>query len=162
MTLLGGTALALGPVDQVGTTSGTGANTYTPGGANPAPNVFADLPGATVTMDVPPGATRVFLATFSAESVCYGAAAGWCSARILIGGVEGAPAAGADFSFDSNDAGTANSSSWEARSMQRYRRITNTGSVPLAVPIVVQRTTTNVGVTLRVDDWALSVLRTQP
>jgi hypothetical protein len=162
VTLLGGIAAAFGPVDQSAFASGTTSDTYAPGGANPAPSVFDDLPGAVVTMDVPPGATRIFLATFSAEAACFGTPAGWCQARILIGGVEALPAAGVDFAFDSNDAGTANSASWEARSMQRYRRITNTSSVPMPVPIVVQRTTTDVGISLRTDDWALTVLRVEP
>jgi hypothetical protein len=165
LTVLGGTAAAQGPVDAVGLASSTVLNQYTPGGANPAPNVFVSLPGAVVNMVVPPGATRLFLATYSAESACYGgpaAAANWCPVRILIGGVEGAPASGADFAFDSNDNGAASIATWESHSMQRFRRITNTASVPLAVPIIVQRTTTNVGTTLRLDDWTLSVLRSQP
>ena len=46
--------------------------------------------------------------------------------------------------------------------MQRYCRILNQGDVNLVVPIVVQRTTTDLGTSLRLDDWTLSVLRSQP
>lgn len=45
--------------------------------------------------------------------------------------------------------------------MQRWRRIANTGTTPLAVQIVMQRTTTDLATSLRLDDWQLTVLRSQ-
>jgi hypothetical protein len=153
-----------GAIDRVGIVTETVANTYTPGGANPAPNTFVTLPGAVITLDVPPGQSRLFVAQYTAESACYsaaGAGGNFCQVRILIGGVEGNPAAGADFAFNSNDNGTETAGSWESLTVTRSRRISNTTSAPLAVSIVVQRTTTSVATSLRLDDSHLTVLRAQ-
>lgn len=151
-----------GPIDRVAVVSETVSNIFMPGGVNPPAGVFVNLPGAAVTMDVPPGTSRLFVATYSAESACYGGPAGaYCPVRILIGGVEGNPMSGADFAFDSTDGGVETNQSWESHSMQRWRRIANTGTTPLAVQIVVQRTTTNLATSLRLDDWQLTVLRSQ-
>lgn len=151
-----------GAIDRIAVVSETVPDMYTPGGANPAPNTFVDLPGAAVTLDVPPGTSRLFIVTYSAESACYGGAAGaanFCQVRVMIGGVEGNPAAGTDFAFDSTNIGGETFASWESHSAQRWRRIFNQGSTPLAVPIVVQRTTTSTATTIRLDDWQLTVLR---
>ena len=150
VTLLAGTAAAQGPFVD----SGTVANTY----SGP---IWADLPGAQVWADVPPGTSKLILATFSAESACYGTPAGWCSVRILFNGIEGAPASGTDFAFDSNDAGTANASSWESHSMQRYRWVYNPSlDTTLWVPITEQRYTTDDAIYFRLDDWTLTAIRT--
>ena len=58
------------------------------------------------------------LARFTAESACFGGS-GWCSARILVDGVEADPVAGTDFAFDSTDSNRETSSSWESHSMER-------------------------------------------
>ena len=151
--------VAGGGVERVVTISETVANIYTPGGANPAPGTFVNLPGAAVTLSVPPNSSRLFVVTFSAESACYdtGAAASWCPVRILIGGVEGNPAAGTDFAFDGANAGVDDAASWEGHSMQRSRRVVNSGTTALAVPIVVQRTTNAATTTLRLDDWHVTI-----
>jgi hypothetical protein len=155
-------AAGAGAIDRTVVVTETAANAYTPGGANPAPNTFVALPGAAITLDVPPNSSRLFVVQYTAESACSsGAGAGpqWCSVRILIGGVEGNPAAGADFAFDSADNGAESPSSWESHTVARSRRISNTGAAPIAVPIVVQRTTTSVATTLRLDDWHLTIHR---
>lgn len=152
VTLLAGTAAAAGPFVD----SGTVANVY----AGP---VWAALPGAQVWADVPPGTSRLILATFSAESACYGTPAGWCSVRILINGAEGAPASNSDFAFDSNDGGTADAGSWESHSLQRYRWVYNPSlDTTLWVPIIVERYTTDNAISLRLDDWTLSAIRSDP
>ena len=149
VTLFAGTAAAQGP--YVG--SGTAANTY----SGP---VWADLPNAQIWVDVPPGTSKLILATFSAESVCHGTPSGWCSVRILINAAEGAPAVGNDFAFDSNDSGTEGGSSWESHSLQRYRWVYNPSlDATLWVPVVVQRYTTDEALYLRLDDWTLSAMR---
>jgi hypothetical protein len=155
VTLLGSTASA-----QVAVDSSTVADVY-------SDTEWANLPGAVIWATVPPGSYRLFLATFSAESACYGGPAGWCSVRIRIGDdydldldeEEGFPISGADFAFDSNDGGTAGFGTWESHSMQRYRRISNPDSAAtLWVPITVQRRTTDTTTSLRLDDWTLSVV----
>jgi len=151
-----------GSVDRVAVLTETAANIYTPGGANPPPGTFVTLPGAVINTDVPPNSTRLFVVQFSAESACYspGSVGGnFCQVRILIGGVEGNPVAGPDFAFDSTDLGDDTGASWESHAMQRSRRIGNTSAAFLPVQIVVQRTTTSTGTTLRLDDWHLTMFR---
>ena len=73
---------------------------------------FVNVPGATATFTVPAATRDVFIARFTAESVCSGVS-GWCPVRILINGSEMDPVVGSDFAFDSTEAGTASTSSWE-------------------------------------------------
>jgi hypothetical protein len=70
---------------------------------------WVPLPEANITMAVPPNATRLVNARFTAESNCTGAsnALGYCSVRIVaVNAASGAvveldPASGTDFAFDS-------------------------------------------------------------
>lgn len=120
-----------------------------------AATAWVNVPGATATFTVPAFTTDLFVAHFTAESVCYGAS-GWCPVRILLNGVEMDPAAGTDFAFDSSDGGTASPASWESHAVGRSRAFT-TSSAPLTVTVQVQYMVTNPGMTLRLDDWHLTV-----
>lgn len=105
--------------------------------------VLAALPGASTTVFVPAGTTVLIGASFSAETRCSGGANGqsWCEASIDIGGTEGYPQAtttgAGTFAFDSTDGGTETTSSWEAHGLSRHRCITNRGTGPLPVKVVV-------------------------
>ena len=115
---------------------------------------FVQLPGATLNITVPAGQTMLLTATFSGESVCSGDT-GWCSARIDIGGVEGDPAAGSNFAFDSTDNNTETPSSWESHSMQRVRTL-GTGNYTVNVLWRVAGSGTP---NFEMDDWSLVVTR---
>lgn len=117
---------------------------------------FVDLPGATAQFSVPPGANDLFLAHYSAESVCFGTA-GWCSVRVLVNGSEAAPAVGFDFAFDSTDDGNASADGWESHAVDRSRRISNTTGSPMTVTVKVQYAVTDPGIELRLDDWQFVV-----
>jgi hypothetical protein len=117
--------------------------------------VWVNVPGASATFTVPAFTTDVFLARFTAESVCSGAT-GWCPVRVLLNGVEMDPVVGTDFAFDSTDGGTANSSSWESHSVERSKSLTSS-SVPLNVTLQVQYAVTAAGITFRLDDWHFSI-----
>lgn len=97
------------------------------------------------------------VATFSGESACYGAA-GWCSVRILVDGVEADPVVGTDFSFNSTDNGTETSSSWESHSIQRTKALTTIGSHS----VVAQSYATVATISHRLDDWTLTVEAVNP
>jgi hypothetical protein len=114
---------------------------------------FADVAGATTTVTVPAGQEARLLIRFSAESACSGGT-GWCSVQILVDATGAAPNVGADFAFDSTDAGAESSASWESHAMER------TIVVPAGVHVVkVQALVTNAAITLRLDDWTLVVER---
>ncbi|GAA1794308.1 hypothetical protein GCM10009682_15120 [Luedemannella flava] len=108
----------------------------------------------TVTVDATAGGFVV--ATFSAESACYGAA-GTCQVRILVDGVEANPVAPNDFAFDSTDGGTETSSSWESHSVQRVWNTAMDG--PCTVEVQVKQAS---GVTARYDDWTLTAMAIAP
>ncbi|MDM4719617.1 hypothetical protein QTQ03_08475 [Micromonospora sp. WMMA1363] len=91
------------------------------------------------------------LARFTAESACYGGS-GWCSARILVDGVEADPVTGTDFAFDSTNSNQETNASWESHSMERARTVTFTGNHT----ITLQLAQVGAGVRHRIDDWALS------
>ncbi len=81
-------------------------------GAQTSSNHWVDLPGATTTLTVPAGERWIVLARFSGDGDCI-TAPGWCTVRVLVGGVEAAPATGTDFHWESaND-------NRQARSMDR-------------------------------------------
>jgi hypothetical protein len=110
------------------------------------PTVIA---GLTQSFTVGAGQTRRVVATFSAESLCYGVGS-WCSVRILVDGTELNSAVGGDFQFDANDGGGA-----EAGSLQRYSG--NLAAGAHSVELVVQNS--NDGLSLVLDDMVLSVLQ---
>lgn len=97
------------------------------------------------------------VATFTAESACYGGS-GWCSVRVLVDGGEAEPVAGTDFAFNSTDNGTESASSWESHSVQRTRSV----AVSAYHAVAVQVTQVGAGVAHRVDDWALSAIAVTP
>jgi hypothetical protein len=147
-----GPAGAAGPAGP--TNAGTSLAVKSQQGADPSSTTstsFSEV--GSLSLDVPAGSTATIVATFSAESVCYGAS-GWCSVRILIDGNEANPAEGSDFAFDSTDGGTASSAGWEGHSMTRYANSVGAGSHTVSV----QYRTTAGTVTLRLDDWALSAV----
>lgn len=113
---------------------------------------FVDLPGASTSITVPPGQRALILARFTAESSCLsGKAVGWCSVRILIGGVAAEPSAGLDFKFDSTPRFADDAFAY-AHSMERSRAL---GAGTHAVK--VQWATRNAR--FQLDDWHLAVER---
>lgn len=95
--------------------------------ATDAPNqtttstTYVDMPGMQTTITVPSTYAKggLIMARFSAESGCYGAgtAGNWCTARILVDGVEASPGDGTDYAFDTST-GTS-SINWGGHSMDR-------------------------------------------
>ena len=69
---------------------------------------YVDVPGAQTNITIPSGQRGLIVARFTAKSDCI-PAAGACEGqvRILIGGVEGAPACGGECAFDSTSTGEA-------------------------------------------------------
>jgi hypothetical protein len=112
---------------------------------------WVDLPGASTTVTVPSGHKAMLLARFSGESACDGAGTETCSIRVLIGGVEAAPAAGIADAFDSNDSGQETSNSWQADSIERWRSSLGPGSYT----VKVQYRTNDADGTFYLDDWTL-------
>lgn len=88
------------------------------------------------------------LARFGAESFCSGTS--WCSARILLDGVEMAGGSESSFAFDDPDA----SSSWEAHMMERFAGGVTAGAHTVTVQMMAVGGTT---VTFRLDDATLTV-----
>ena len=120
-----------------------------------ASTTFANV-GPETTIRVPAGTRAIILARFSAESSCSGAADGWCSVRIRIGGVDGLPVpTGAEFfAFDSADDGTETSSSWESHAIERSRVLG-----PGTYVVRVQAAVSDAALTFRLDDMNLTVER---
>lgn len=85
---------------------------------------WTDIPGASLTIDVPAGVQSQMHVSFSGESSCNGGAVGaYCSVRIMVDPPAGAagfflmgPDAG-DVAFDSAVGGT---DSWESHSIDRF------------------------------------------
>jgi hypothetical protein len=119
---------------------------------------FVNVPGAVTTLTIPANSRAIILASFTAESACYGGT-GWCSVRILLNGVEMDPVVGTDFAFDSSDANSETSQSWESHAVERSKLYTNTSTAAVTVTVQVQYMVTAAGMTLRLDDWHLSVMQ---
>jgi hypothetical protein len=106
------------------------------------------------TVTVPAGAPMRLVATFSAESACYGGGSdNWCSIRIVVDGNELTPATGTNFAFDSNDDNTETNHSWEAHSIQRYSDVLAPGDHTVIVQGQIHGTATH-----RIDDAVLSTM----
>lgn len=127
---------------------------------------FADVPGATTTVFVPPQTTALIGVGFDAETRCSGTvgAMDWCEARILINGEEGSPQAsvhGPDtLALDSTNAGGDGTGSWESHGFSRHRCIRNASATPLTVRVQVQWKVTQFGATppeFWLDDSTLAV-----
>jgi hypothetical protein len=147
-----------GPVVQVKVVRGDTAATTTS-------QNYATVPGATTTVTVPQGQRALILARFSAESNCVDGDPGeYCSVRIRIGNVEGLPAAGTDFAFDSirdpsncTNVLFGNNCGWSSHSMDRSRGPLGPGTYSVKVQWRVVGAT---GVpSFRLDDWSLTVER---
>lgn len=130
---------------------------------------FVSLPGARTMVRVPAGKNALVNVAFTAESRCSevnSAAPNWCEVRILVNGVEAAPAASSfapdTFAFDSTDNGTETSASWEAHAMDRHRCVMNEKNDTYTdVPVEVQWKVTNFdganAPDFWLDDWSLTV-----
>ncbi len=130
-----------------------------PNATETSSTTYVNLPGASTTITVPSGQRALILARFSAESQCTSSdESGYCTARIMIGGSEGAPAVGNDFAFDTltTDSAGANAEDWwESHSMDRSR-----GSLgPGTYTVRVQYSVITANDTFRLDDWSLTVER---
>jgi hypothetical protein len=117
---------------------------------------FQDLPGATENVVVPTGETARLYVWFGAESACYGGT-GFCSVRITVDGNELLPVEGSTAHFDSTDAGDETINSEEAHAIVRLSDTLNAGTHTVRV----ERRTSQVATTLRLDDWALVISRTK-
>jgi hypothetical protein len=120
---------------------------------------WVNLPNASTTITVPSGQTALILARFSAESSCTNDADpdGWpCNVRILIGGVEGGPASGNDFAFDTAACCQGDVDGRESHSVDRSRL-----SVPAGTYTVQVQWKTTGGSLFSLDDWSLTVERAQ-
>ncbi|MBL1275163.1 MAG: hypothetical protein COB30_003670 [Ectothiorhodospiraceae bacterium] len=112
---------------------------------------FITLPGAQTRIRVPAGTNALVNVALTAESSCserYSTAPNWCEVRILVDGVEAAPAASSyppdTFAFDSTDSGSETSTSWEAHAMDRHRCVFNaSNTTDKVVPVEVQWRVTN-------------------
>ena len=134
------------------------------------PNAFAAVPGASVTLDLPPGGPPCnefsFVAQFVAESACYGGPLlnpPWCQIRIVasepFGGLEWElwPDSGTDAAVDSTDFLDEGPSSWESHALQRFIGLVAYTS-PLPITFTAEWATTAPSTTLRLDDWTFSVV----
>lgn len=113
-----------------------------------------DLPGAATSVTVPPGQNSRIIATFTAESACFGAEVN-CITTILIGSAEGDPAVAGDFAWDTNREGdTPTTFAGEAHAMTRSRGPLGPGTYDVRVQYRAQT-----GATAQLDDWNLTVMR---
>jgi hypothetical protein len=155
---LAGTAVVALALAASAATSNAAIEVFTSGAAffkrvitNTSVNVtsattFADVPGTSTTIFVPPLTTVLVSVDYNAEAACYGGGVNnpnWCELMVMIGGVEGSPQAsttslGDTYAFASTDNGAASSESWRAHALSRHRCIRNTSTAPLAVPVSVQ------------------------
>lgn len=117
---------------------------------------WVDVPGATVTVDRPNNTTQLYVARFSAESICSGAVSAWCQVRILAGKNELSPASGTDFAFDSTWDGARPEYSWQAHAMERSATFAGLCSGS-SITFKVQYKVNAVGATFRLDDWHFTV-----
>lgn len=129
---------------------------------------FKTLPGARTRIVLQPGQEAQVNVAFTAESRCnepYSNESNWCELRVLVDGVEAAPAASSfppdTFAFDSTNRGRESVASWEAHAMDRHKCVRNGGTAPRAVPIEVQWRVTNFGggsaPNFWLDDWSMTV-----
>lgn len=147
-----GPAGAAGPAGPTNTGVSLAVKTINSGNVTTTGSTgFTDL--SSTSIDVPTGNTATLVATFSAESACYGANA-FCGVRINVDGNEMSPNVGNDFAFDSSDNNTETSSSYESHAIVRYQGNIGAGSHT----VTIQYRVSNGGATFRIDDWALSVV----
>jgi hypothetical protein len=125
---------------------------------------WTDVPGATISFAVPPGTTDLFLARYTAESVCYGTS-GWGSVRIVMVVptipasplIEMDPASGSDYAFDT----TSPPYLYQGHALERSKSYTApAGLFGTTVTLKVQALVTG-PTTLRLDDWHFTVEQLQ-
>lgn len=110
---------------------------------------WVTLPGASLTMSVPNGKQKLFIAEFDAESYCQSGTQ-WCSIRIMMDGTEMHPAAGTNFAFDSVD-----TDRWESHAMSRTYGPVGPGQHTF----VVQARVSNASTVFGLDDWTFKVFK---
>ncbi len=146
------TTSAAGP-NLVRTLTSTSATTTTT-------TSYSVIPGASANVNVPAGHTALLDVRFTAESACYTTttttAANWCIVRVTVDGVEANPASGVDFAFDSTDGGGDGPGSWESHAIERSL---NVGPGAHTVSVEYAVITTVAGLTLRIDDWHMTIER---
>lgn len=117
---------------------------------------WVDLPGSAVIVSRPNNTTNLYIARFSAESLCTGAV-GWCQVRILAGPTELTPSPGTDVAFDSTDNGTKPAGSWQSHAIERSISFSGPCSGSASTTFKVQYKVSAVNVLFRLDDWHLTV-----
>jgi hypothetical protein len=129
---------------------------------------FIPLPGATTNITIPPGKAALVNVAFTAESACSepgSPAPDWCEVRIMVDGVEAAPAASTfapdTYAFDSTDRGSESNASWESHALDRHKCVYNKSDTAKVVPINVDWKVTNfdggTAPSFWLDDWSLTV-----
>ena len=144
-----------GPVGRTGAPGAIGGPAPIAALTSTAPDTttstdFVDVVGMATTFTTPAGSSRL-LATFSSEcSVTHPSASRHLSVRVLIDGIEAAPAAGGNFAYCTSDADNPSVDRRSSNSMQRIARVT-----PGAHRVVVQSSVSGIGATGRLDDEIL-------
>jgi hypothetical protein len=142
-------------IKSVGVVTETAVNSISTGRA-----YSPDLPGASISVQIPEGTESLILVRFSAESACYGKKAGWCNVVILVGGDEASPKAGESFAFDSVN--TDGAEDYEAHAMERVSG-PKQGDGVYTVQVQRRIHVTGTGIAgqsvFRLDDWTLTVER---
>jgi hypothetical protein len=138
------TTVAADEVTRVKTLRSDAGSTRT-GNAN-----FATLPGAETTIFVPQGTKALILARFTGESNCSGGQ-GWCTVRILIGGLEAHPAAGKSFAFD----GATMKGEYASHAVERLRGPLGPGTYQVKVQWAISQE----NLSFWLDDWLLVIER---
>lgn len=118
---------------------------------------WVDLPGSSVAVSRPSNTHELYLARFSAESICSGTVAGWCQVRILAGSTELSPTPGTDFAFDSTWNGTRPAGSWQSHAMERSASFEGPCSGTATTTFKVQYKVSAAGLSFRLDDWHFTV-----
>jgi hypothetical protein len=114
---------------------------------------FVDLPNSTQTMTVPTGQTARLYVFFTAESACYGGAGSqFCNVRATVDGTELGPVS-SNFSFSSNEGGTATTNYRESGAVARVSGTLNAGDHT----VKIQYRTSAGATTFRLDNWALVI-----
>jgi hypothetical protein len=121
---------------------------------------YAQVPGASLIVDVAAGTRALIIARFTAESQCTttGVSGRYCLVRITAtsgGTTENlAPEDPGNFAFDSADNGNEDSGSWESHAADRSILLG-----PGRWTVRVQYAVINGDTTFHVDDWHFTVMR---
>ncbi|GAA2512698.1 hypothetical protein GCM10010201_05130 [Pilimelia columellifera subsp. columellifera] len=150
--MLTGTAAAAALTSNTGTFTERQSFSRNDGVQNITSTAFTDV--ARVAVRIPPGTRRMIDARYTAETMCSGASAGWCSLRIIATRtsapgftVELNPAAGTNFAIDSTDG------SWEGHAMERSSNYLPAGNYVVSTQAAV----VNGATSLWLDDSHMAV-----